>query len=87
MEHNSSIMGSFSRRKNKTFQVMVSERHKNIFWHSRPSQVPGARSMITGIFQVFSGSMSYTGFCTGYNSRVPGENEVNGGSSHKLPME
>ena len=68
------------RRKNNI--LAFNGRHKLLLW--RPYLL---LQYDYRFLSVFPGAMSYTGFRTGYNSRDPGENEVNHGSSHKLPME
>ena len=68
------------RRKNNI--LAFNGRHKLLLWRPYLLLQHDYRFL-----SVFPGAMSYTGFRTGYNSRDPGENEVNHVSSHKLPME
>ena len=73
----------------QAFQAMVFQRPtRTYFGTQRPPQGPAMP--IAGLPEscsFFGGAMSYTGFCTGYNSRDAAKNEVNRGSSHKLPVE
>ena len=67
------------RRKNNI--LAFNGRHNLLLW--RPYLLQHDYRFLS----VFPGAMSYTVFRTGYNSWDPGENEVNHGSSNKLPME